>query len=111
MRLRMVLSLVMLSLIAGTWSKASRAALREVEPSAAQSKDPIGDPISGEWDGLFEIGGASGTLTFNLKLDGDKVTGTAESAHTGRGTLSQGLLVDNMLNFTLDFAAHESIAV
>jgi len=107
MRLRTVLGLVALALIAGKWSSVSPAPLRPLAQSGAESKDPI----SGEWEGRFEIGGGSATLAFNLKLDGDKVTGTAESAHTGPGTLSQGLLTDKKLSFTLNFAAHESIAV
>src|SRR5258706_7811435 len=107
MRLRTVLGLVVVALIAGTWSSAAPAPLRTLAQSGAASKDPI----SGEWEGRFEIGGGSATLAFKLKLDGDKVTGTAESAHTGPGTLGQGLLTDNKLSFTLNFAAHESIAV
>ena len=69
------------------------------------------DPISGEWNGLFQVEGHSAELTMMLKLDGHKVTGTAESAHTGPGTLSKGSWADEKLSFTMDFAAHESIAV
>lgn len=111
MRLRMVLSLVVVALIAGPGAGVSTAAGRPVASGTAEASDPIEDIISGEWEGLFEIGGASATLTLKLKLDGDEVTGTAESAHTGPGTVSQGSLVDNKLSFTLNFAAHESIAV
>jgi hypothetical protein len=69
------------------------------------------DPISGEWKGLFEVGGYSAEFTLKLKLTGTTVTGTAESGHTGPGTLSKGSWSDNKLSITMDFAAHESIAV
>jgi hypothetical protein len=111
MRLRTVLGLLVVALIAATFAGVSTAVGRSLAQSGAEGKTPVGDPISGEWEGRFEIGGGSATATFNLKLDGDKVTGTVESAHTGPGTLSQGLLVDKKLSFTLNFAAHESIAV
>ena len=111
MRLRMVLSLVVVALIASTGASVSTAAVLPAAPHTVEANNPIEDPISGEWEGLFEIGGASATVTFRLKLDGDKVTGTVESTHTGPGTLSQGSLVDNKVHFTLIFAEHESIAV
>ena len=69
------------------------------------------DPISGEWDVMFELQGTKVPGKFKLKLDGNKVTGTAESEHTGPGTLSEGKWADNKISFTLDFAAHESIVV
>jgi hypothetical protein len=69
------------------------------------------DPISGEWEVSFFVQGTTTPATFKLKLDGDKVTGTAESAHTGPGTLRDGSWANNKLSFTLDFKAHESIAV
>jgi len=69
------------------------------------------DPISGEWNGSFQVEGYSADFTFKFKLDGKKVIGTGESAHTGPGTLSNGSWADGKLSFTMDFAAHESIAV
>ena len=69
------------------------------------------DPISGEWTVVFSIQGQTAEGTFNLKLEGDKVTGTIDTAHTGPGTLSEGKWVDGKLSFTLDFAKHESIDV
>ncbi|MDT7807799.1 MAG: hypothetical protein QOJ70_1612 [Acidobacteriota bacterium] len=59
----------------------------------------------------FELQGTKVPASFKLKLNGDKVTGTADSHHTGAGTLSKGSWLDNKLDFTLDFAAHESIVV
>ena len=69
------------------------------------------DPISGEWHVVFSIAGQTAEGTYELKLDGDKVTGTVETAHTGPGTLSNGKWADGKLSFTLDFAKHESINV
>jgi hypothetical protein len=80
--------------------------LQRVGVAAATS----GDPITGDWEGAFTIQGMTVPATFKLKLDGDKVTGTAESEHTGPGTLSKGTWTDDKLSFTLDFAKHESIA-
>src|SRR5437016_805388 len=69
------------------------------------------DPITGEWDVTFTIEGQSASGTFKFKLEGDKVTGTVDTAHTGPGTLSKGKWADKKLAFTLEFAKHESIAV
>jgi hypothetical protein len=60
---------------------------------------------------MFELQGTRVPGKFKLKLDGNKVTGTAESEHTGPGTLSEGKWADNKISFTLDFATHESIVV
>ena len=69
------------------------------------------DPISGEWEVTFTLQGTTVPGTFTLKLDGDKVTGTAVSEHTGPGTVSRGTWADHQLSFTLDFAKHDSIAI
>jgi hypothetical protein len=69
------------------------------------------DAITGDWAVTFELQGTKVPASFRLKLDGDKVTGTADSHHTGAGTLSKGSWLDNRLDLTIDFAAHESIVV
>src|SRR6185436_5090699 len=56
--------------------------------SARATQTP--DLISGDWDALFKVGEHTSPATFKLKLDGDKVTGTAETAHTGPGTVRDG---------------------
>jgi len=68
------------------------------------------DSISGDWDASFEVEGTTTPATFNLKLDGEKITGKVHSAHTGPGTIS-GSWANNKLSITMDFAAHESIAL
>jgi len=107
----MVLSLVIASVIAGTSTSIGTAATRGTTRETVAARNLVDDPISGEWEGFFEIGDGSATVTFKLKLDGDKITGSAGSAHTGPGTISKGSWVDNKLIFTLNFAKHESIDV
>lgn len=103
MRLRMFIGLIMM-LIAATGLSFS-----VVTGSARAIQTP--DLISGDWDALFKVGEHTSAATFNFKLDGDKVTGTAESAHTGLGTIRDGSWVNGKLTCTLDFKTHESIAI
>ena len=69
------------------------------------------DPISGEWNVTFYVHEMKTPATFSFALDGTKLTGTANSDHTGAGTIRDGKYVDGKLSFTLDFKKHESIAV
>jgi hypothetical protein len=102
MRLKTVVSLVVCLLLVGMFSAVSTAPSREKNDA---------DPLSGEWDVSFYVQGQTYPATFNLKLDGNKVTGTAYSEHTGAGTLRDGSWAENKLTFTMDFAKHESIAI
>lgn len=103
MRSRMFISLILIMLaLAGSWFSAN---IRSV----AATQTP--DLISGDWDALFKVGEHTSPASFKFKLDGDKVTGTAESAHTGPGTIRDGSWIDGKLSFTLDFKTHESIAI
>jgi hypothetical protein len=106
MRLRAFLILMAVALMLSAPLAISSAAVLQEKSSQAKA-----DPVSGDWDVTFEIQGMTVPANFKLKLDGDKVTGTAYSDHTGAGTVSKGSWVDNKLNFTLDFAKHESIVV
>lgn len=103
MRLKILTSLIALTVVASACS--SVAALHKKMMSHKT------DPISGEWEVMFELQGTKVPGVLKLKLDGDKVTGTADSEHTGSGTLSKGTWADPQLSFTVDFAAHDSIAV
>ncbi|MEP7077010.1 MAG: hypothetical protein ABI878_14485 [Acidobacteriota bacterium] len=69
------------------------------------------DPVSGDWHVVFSIAGQTAEGTMKLKLDGDKITGTVETAHTGPGTLSNGKWADGKMSFTADFPKHESIDI
>jgi hypothetical protein len=79
--------------------------------SAVHSESDETDPISGEWNVTFFVQGHNTPATFNLKLDGNEVTGTANSEHTGPGTVRDGKWEKNKLSFTLDFEKHESISI
>ena len=69
------------------------------------------DPISGEWNVSFFVHNSTTPGTFTLKLDGNRVIGTAYSDHTGEGTVRDGKWVDGKLSFILDFKKHESIEI
>ena len=100
----------MVALLGGVPSACSAKALHhEVFRNEGARQDA--DPISGEWDVTFHVQESKTAATFKLKLDGNKVTGTAYSEHTGPGTLRDGTWADNKLSFTIDFAKHESIIV
>ena len=67
------------------------------------------DLISGEWEGTFHVGGTTTAFMLELKLDGSKVNGKANSNHTGPGVISKGSWIDGKLLLKLDFISHESI--
>jgi len=110
MHLRCILSLVLLALVttAPLACSTADALHRGVFRHSANQES---DPISGEWNVTFHVQNTKTPATFKLKLDGDKVFGTAYSDHTGPGTLRDGSWKNNQLSFNLDFARHESIAV
>src|ERR1700694_883262 len=98
MRLRRSISLLAVMVIAVACSSVLAAT------SQHQTGKDKSDPISGEWEVVFELQGTTVPGEFKLKLDGDKVSGTVKSEHTGSGTLSKGSWGDNKIGFTLDFA-------
>jgi len=104
MRLKIIGSLILVALVIGATSLFAARAHRPVSTHTP-------DAISGEWEVSFFVNGTTTPATFKFKLEGDKVTGTAESAHTGLGTIRDGSWKDNKLSFALDFKSHESIAV
>ena len=69
------------------------------------------DPIFGEWNVSFFVHGQTTPATFNLKLEGNKIIGTADSEHTGPGTIRDGSWDNGKLSFTLDFKKHDSVAI
>jgi len=103
MRLRIFIGLIVMMIAVAGFSFSGTS------QSAQATQTP--DLISGDWDALFKVGERTSPASFKLKLDGDKVTGTAESAHTGPGTIRDGSWIDGKLSFTLDFKTHESIAI
>jgi hypothetical protein len=61
------------------------------------------DEISGEWDAVADAQGQPFPFTLNLKLDGEKVTGTSDS-QLGHSTVSSGVWKDGKLALILDSA-------
>lgn len=68
------------------------------------------DKVSGDWNGTVEAMGTKVGFQINFKLEGEKLTGTVESGHTGAGTISNGILKNGKLSFTANFLKHESIS-
>src|SRR6185295_16323963 len=85
---------------------------RSLQPALQTSTPSQSDPISGVWDVSFMVNGDAHPATFDLKLAGAKVTGSAFSEHTGPGTVrAGGWWSEGTLSFTLDFKKHESIVI
>lgn len=77
-----------------------RASMTAAAP-AASAAPAAGDPLTGDWDANADAQGTAIPFTLKLKLDGDKVTGSSESAQ-GAVPLSKGTWVGNKLSFSLD---------
>ncbi|HEV7698596.1 MAG TPA: hypothetical protein VGO43_00055 [Pyrinomonadaceae bacterium] len=67
------------------------------------------DPVTGSWDATFHVVGFTITGGMSLKVEGEVVTGTVQTEHTGPGTISNGMWKDGKLSFTGNFEKHESI--
>lgn len=67
------------------------------------------DPVSGDWDATFHVLTFTIQGSMSLKVEGEVVTGTVDTEHTGHGTISKGVLKDGKLSFTANFEKHESI--
>jgi hypothetical protein len=71
-------------------------------PSASSAAAPAaGDVVSGDWDASADAQGTAIPFTLKLKLEGDKVTGSSESAQ-GAVPLSKGTYSAGKLSFSLD---------
>jgi hypothetical protein len=102
--------MVIMILTAGR-AMATRRCIAAIDRGNAASCAQTPDNISGDWKASFEVEDIKTPVTFSLKLDGQRVTGTANSDHTGPGTLKDGRWVNGELSFTMDFTAHESVVV
>jgi hypothetical protein len=102
--------------ITGKWELAGMGGPLELKKSAAgdaaASKPPAGpppagssaaggDPVTGEWDASADAGGQTIPFTLKLKLEGEKVTGTSESAQ-GALPLTNGKFAAGKLSFAID---------
>lgn len=106
---RRFINLLLMVMLVPVFAACSIAAMHHNLSSTAVQSEM--DPISGEWDVSFFVEKNVTPAVFTFKLDGDKVSGSAYSEHTGAGKLRDGKWLDNKLSFTLDFASHESIVV
>lgn len=79
--------------------------------SAPPSSPPNDHSITGDWIIHFQAGHQSASGNFRLQADGDRVTGSVETAHTGPGTVQNGKWSDQKLSATLVFEKHESVAL
>ena len=77
-----------------------RASMTAAAPAASAAPAP-GDPLTGDWDANAGAQGTAKPFTLKLKLDGDKVSGSSESAQ-GAVPVSKGTWVGNKLSFSLD---------
>lgn len=102
--------------ISGKWELAGQGGGLELKRAAMVASAPASsvgggakpaasaeaaDPISGEWDAAADANGTSIPFTLKLKLDGDKVTGSSDSAQ-GSAALSKGSWAANKLSFSLE---------
>lgn len=69
------------------------------------------DPVSGDWDITFSVAGRGASGTMTLKVAGNKVTGSVNTAHTGAGTITDGKWEKGKLTCTAKFANHEDIVM
>jgi hypothetical protein len=76
-----------------------------------QENRAAADTISGEWNIDFHLMGTTAPGTMTLKLEGEKISGTVHSEHTGSGTLSNGSFAEGKMNCRMNFTSHESIDV
>src|SRR5262245_49184036 len=112
MQLRLTSTLALLTMLMVAVSACSaRARHHEHLASHLVAAADSDDPISGEWNVSFFVNGQTTPATFNLKLEGNKITGTAYSDHTGPGTIRDGSWDNGKLSFTLDFKKHDSVAI
>jgi hypothetical protein len=65
--------------------------------------------IAGEWQITFMVQGQSVGGTLVLAAEGEKLTGTVETQHTGPGKLQDGKFAASKLSATCVFERHESI--
>jgi hypothetical protein len=75
---------------------------------AQHSAQPSGS-IAGEWQITFMVQGQSVGGTLVLAAEGEKLTGTVETQHTGPGKLQDGKFAASKLSATCVFERHESI--
>src|SRR3974390_1678123 len=75
---------------------------------AQQGSQPSGS-IAGQWNITFMVQGQSVAGSLVLAAEGDRLTGTVETQHTGPGKLQDGKFAASKLSATCAFERHGSI--
>jgi hypothetical protein len=97
--------------ISGKWELGGQGGTLELKRAGAMAAAPAssaggstataGDPISGDWDGSADAQGTEIPFTLKLKLEGDKLTGSSDSAQ-GSATITKGTFAGGKLTFSMD---------
>lgn len=77
----------------------------------SRAGDDAAASINGKWVVSFTIQGQTVTGEMTFHAQGEKLTGTVETQHTGHGTIQDGKWANNRLTATCTFEKHESIAL
>ena len=75
------------------------------------SPSPNGPSIDGDWVITFQAQGQSVSGNLHFKTDGERVTGTVETAHTGPGTVQNGKWSKQKITVTFVFEKHEDVSL
>src|SRR5690242_13295000 len=73
------------------------------------ASSPTADSVAGDWTVTFQAMGRPVSGKLHLEVNGESVSGTIETAHTGPGKVQDGKWANGKLKTTLVFEHHESI--
>ena len=78
---------------------------------AQPSASPTSRSIDGDWVITFQAGGQSVSGNMHFKTEGEQLTGTVETAHTGPGTVQNGKWSQEKISLTFVFKKHEDVSL
>ena len=87
--------------LVGDWIRGDQKGTVELKKIAAEPS--AAEFLTGQWDGAADANGQAFPFTLNLKVDGEKVTGTS-SSELGTSNITTGSWKDGKLVFVLDSA-------
>jgi hypothetical protein len=110
------LNLILLGTMCSQTADHAPAAMPALTPAPSNEQGRVetvtkGDSITGEWIVRFTVENHTAAGKMSLHLEGEKLTGSLETAHTGPGTIQDGKWIDRKLTATLVFERHESIVL
>jgi hypothetical protein len=95
----------------GQWTIAENSGTFTMKRTAATAAAAAGgDPLTGDWDAVLDMGGNQMPFWLSLKLDGQKVTGQVGSAERGTTAL-EGTWVNGTLEFAFTMRDGMSISM